>query len=387
LCLVGWARGNGFPDRAGEAMEKQGTSRRAFVSDSALATAGLAVAATRAKAAEPDARTILNYSENMQYRRLGKTGLMVSAVCLGGHWKRVGTMVPGVTRATGASREDFENIKNPEFIKNRHDVVSRCIEVGINYVDACTAPEIMAYSRALRGRRDKMYFGYSWPFREPRHREWRTARRLVEGLDQGLKEAGLDYVDVWRISLPMEGIADLGELLRVEEATVEGLAEAKKQGKARFTGVSTHNRIWLNSMIQTYPKQMEVVLFPYTAASKELPTDSVFEAIRKHDVGVFGIKPFADNALFVGDGSPNSPHAEEDDRRARLAVRYILGNPAITAPIPGLVSVHQVDNVVKAIQERQELDLKEKAELEKAGREMWARLPSHYRWLKDWQYV
>ena len=140
-------------------------------------------------------------------------------------------------------------------------------------------------------------------------------------------------------------------------------------------------------MIETYPDQMEVVLFPYTAATKELPTDSVFDAIRRHDVGVFAIKPFADNSLFLGDSSPNSPHAEEDDRRARLAIRYILSNPAITAPIPGLISIHQVDNVAKAVMERRKLDLKEKAELEKAGREMWARLQPDHQWLKDWEEV
>jgi len=287
----------------------------------------------------------------------------------------------------GIDKAAFDAITERDFIQNRHEVVSRCIESGINYVDACTAPEIMAYSRALRGRRGKMYFGYSWPFREPRHQEWRTTKKLLEGLDQGLKEADLDYADVWRISLPMEGVADLGELLRVEEATVRGLEEAKKQGKARFTGVSTHNRIWLKSMIETYPKQMEVVLFPYTAATRELPDDSVFDAIRKHDVGVFGIKPFADNSLFVGDGSLNSVHAEEDDRRARLAIRYILGNPAIAAPIPGLTSIRQVDNVVRAIQERRKLDSRETTELKKATGEMWSRLPDHYQWLKDWQYV
>ena len=367
--------------------KQQEVSRRNFVSGSAIAAGGLAVGLGRTTAREPDKTKILNYNEKMEYRRLGKTGLMVSAVCLGGHWKRVATVVPGVAKATGFSKEDAGNIKNPEFLKNRHQVVSRCIEVGINYVDACSPQEILAYGRVLRGRRDKMYFGYSWHLREPRFQEWRTARRLVEGLNKGLKEAGLDYVDVWRISLPMEGIADMGELLRIEEATVEGLAEAKKQGKTRFTGVSTHNRIWLKSMIETYPKQMEVVLFPYTAATKELPDDSVFDAIRKHDVGVFGIKPFADNSLFVGDSSPNSPHAEEDDRRARLAIRYILGNPAVTAPIPGLISVHQVDNMAKAIQERRKLDRKEKAELDKAGREMWAKLSPDYQWLKDWEEV
>jgi len=168
---------------------------------------------------------------------------------------------------------------------------------------------------------------------------------------------------------------------------VESLAKAKQQGKARFTGVSTHNRVWLKSMIEMYPEQMQVVLFPYTANTKELPTDSVFDGIKQYDVGVFGIKPFADNRLFLGDGSRNSPHAEEDDRRARLAIRYILNNPAITAPIPGLISAHQVDNAALAVRERRQLDLKEKAELEKAGRQMWARLDASHQWLRDWEYV
>ena len=41
----------------------------------------------------------------------------------------------------------------------------------------------------LQGRRDKVYFGYSWHTREPRYPEWRNARALVAGLEAGLREA------------------------------------------------------------------------------------------------------------------------------------------------------------------------------------------------------
>jgi len=167
-------------------------------------------------------------------------------------------------------------------------------------------------------------------------------------------------------------------------------------------------------------EQMEVILSPYTAKTAELPkkgqpavvwneegdnyesaerremsTDkvtellpgSLFESIRKNDVGVFGIKPFASNHLFKGDSSSNSPDAEEDDRRARLAIRYILGNPAVTAPIPGMINRHQVDNLVRAIKERRELDPREMSDLRKAADEAWAKLPEEYQWLKKWEYV
>ncbi len=367
-------------------------SRRSFVGG--LATAIAAPAAPSQGAA---AGSILNYNPNMEYRRLGKTGLMVSAVCMGGHWKRVGAVLRRPFQGVGASPEDTENIKAADFLQNRSAVLGRCLDIGMNYIDACSPQEILAYSKVLRGRRQKIYFGYSWHLREPRYKEWRSSKKLLEGLDAGLREAGLDYIDLWRISLPMEGIPDLWELQAVEEATVEGLERAKRQGKVRFTGVSSHNREWLRSVIDQYPKQIEVVLFPYTAASKTLPDESLFDSIKRQDVGVFGIKPFADNALFLGDASPNGPHAAEDSRRARAAIRYILGNPAITAPIPGLVSTAQVDNIAEAIAERRALDLapqksprrkaKEKAEWDAIGREMWARVSPDHQWLRNWEYV
>jgi hypothetical protein len=109
--------------------------------------------------------------------------------------------------------------------------------------------------------------------------------------------------------------------------------------------------------------------------------------MKKHDVGWFGIKPFASNSLFKGDSSPGNPHEEEDNRLARLAIRYILCNPAITAPIPGLITVEQVDNMALAVAERRELDGQERAELKRAMDRAWANLPSQYQWLKNWEYV
>jgi hypothetical protein len=50
-------------------------------------------------------------------------------------------------------------------------------------------------------------------------------------------------------------------------------------------------------------------------------------------------------------------------------------------------SIHYVDNVAKAVMERRELDLKEKAELDNANKQAWAKLPANYQWLKNWEYV
>ena len=109
--------------------------------------------------------------------------------------------------------------------------------------------------------------------------------------------------------------------------------------------------------------------------------------MQKNDVGWFGIKPFASASVFKGDSSPGNPHVDEDNKIARLTLRYILCNKAITAPIPGMINPEQVDNVALAVAERRELDVEEKAMLDRAMEDAWANLPYHYQWLKGWEFV
>lgn len=362
-------------------------TRREFIRDTAAAAAALTAGLTAANSAEAAKKTkthtgkILNYNSDMEYRRCGRTGLIVSAVCLGGHWKRIVKIIGGSEPPGWMT----EKIDRRDFQKNRYDVVTRCIERGINYVDACCREEILAYAKALKGRRDKMYFGYSWHIWESRFKEWRPRKKLREGLDQGLKEAGLDYVDLWRISLLVD--SSQHSKADVEEA-VAALDWARKTGRARFIGISSHDRPHIKKLIETYPEQMDVILTPYTAKTKMVTDESgLWATLKKYDVGWFGIKPFASNSVFKGDSSPSSRYFEEDNRIARLAIRYILCNPAITAPMPGLISIQQVDNVARAIKERRELDLREKADLNHAMERAWANLPADYQWLKDWEYV
>jgi len=373
-----------------------GLNRRELMRTGAVAAAGLAVGGVQNVYAETDVTKTRSYNSEMKYRPLGKTGLMISSVCLGGHWKRVDKMVPGVFRGKGWLNADLES---EGFKKNRRDVVTRCIERGINYIDACTMQEVKAYSEALRGRRDSMYLGFSWYQEEmrslssqlqkakkkgePKPAGWIT-KQLMAALDKGMKETGLDYVDIWRITMHEQSgrhtDAEVDEMMAA-------LEKARKQGKCRMCGFSSHDRPHIKKMIETYPEVVQVVVTPYTAKSKVMPKDSVFDAIIKNGIGFFGIKPFAGTSLFKGDSSPDSPTREEDDKLARMAIRYILCNKSITAPIPGIINPHQVDNVADAVQEPEELAKEEAKELSTAMDEAWARLPDNYQWLKNWEYV
>lgn len=332
-------------------MENPRITRREFVQGTAAAIAAAGLGSPIAHAAQPsvDTSRILNYNPDMEYRRLGKTGLMVSAACLGGH-----------------SRSNDQE---------RSDIITRCIEAGINYIDACWDNEVKRDAKALKGRRDKMYLALSHGAKEVRNEEFRTSKRLLESLDELLRDSGQDYTDLWRITcLEPGGRHTFNTACEI----VDALEKAKKQGKARFVGFSSHDRRWIQFMIEYFP-QIEVVCFPFTTMTKKAPQDSLFDALKQRDIGAFGIKPFAAASLFAG-----TP--EENNQRGRLAIRYILHSNTVV-PIPGMNSLQEVNNVVKAIQERRELDVKENALLDRAGRETWANLPVNYQWLKNWEYV
>ena len=67
-------------------------TRRKFMHNSAAVATGLAAGLGAAGCESMQlskTEKTRSYNPDMEYRRLGKTGLSISAVCLGGHWKRI----------------------------------------------------------------------------------------------------------------------------------------------------------------------------------------------------------------------------------------------------------------------------------------------------------
>jgi aryl-alcohol dehydrogenase-like predicted oxidoreductase len=332
-------------------MSQQHLSRRKFVQ----ATAGIALGAAKTRSYNPD----------MEYRRLGRTNLMISAISLGGHWKRI---------PFKGGTEDFK--------KNRRDVIYACLDHGINYVDACSRGEVEAYAEALGPRRKDIYLGFDWTLgRDPAIAG--SLEKVKQGLDDGLRKTGLDYVDLWRITLREQTSRNT---LQEIETMMAALEWGKKTGKARFTGVSTHHRPWIAEAVARYP-QLEVIVTPYSVGSKEKPVGSMFDAFRKYDVGFIGIKPFASGTLFASQGEPDSATKAEDDERARMALRHALCCDVLHASIPGLITVDQVKNAAAAVKERRRFDMAEAARHKELVADTWRNLPANYQWLRDWEWV
>jgi aryl-alcohol dehydrogenase-like predicted oxidoreductase len=370
--------------------EKQ-IDRRHFVKGGSALVAGAAATGAfgiETNASADDVSKILNHNPKMRYRRMGKTNLMVSEVSLGGHWKN---------RGGGRYWGDFANDLVPDDVsKNRTDVISACIDSGINYLDITTGAECCAYGVALKGRREKMYVGADDYRICPRQRQNCNVEALARSVEGCLRRLQTDYLDIWRPQMDTGGRNTDDDV----KVVIETFQRLHKAGKVRHLGMSNHSRPWTQHVIETFP-EFEMFIFPCTAKTREKgapvtkenveggdPGNSVFQAIRQHNVGLVTIKPYSGGSLFktkanfpvVGAGS------KVENELARLTLMAILTNDAITATVPGLTTVYEVENAARASYERH-LGMTEQQQewLARTIDEHWKHLPREYHWLHDWE--
>ncbi|TKJ38718.1 MAG: hypothetical protein CEE38_03165 [Planctomycetes bacterium B3_Pla] len=382
-------------------------SRRDFMRNTSLAAAGTVAGALAGQghAAEPvHTSKILNFHPKMTYRRLGKSNLMVSEVSLGGHWKN---------RNAGRYWDSFANEEVPaDVAKNRTDVVSACIDSGINYLDITTAAECLCYGEAIKGRREKMYVGADIHNLGPRGTDRCNVKDQTFNVDTCLRLLKTDYLDIWRPQAKMAG--KLGTNQLNTDAEVESLIETfqklHKAGKVRHLGMSCHCRPWFEHVLNKYP-EFEMIIFPCSAKTKvkgQAPTagnieevnpghgsdqkQSIFEVVLKQDVGIVTIKPYFGGSLFKSYGKLKFPvmgvGSKTENDLARLTLQCILANPAITASVPGLSTVYEVENAARASYTRQlGMAAADKQWLMEITEKQWANLPAEYEWLRDWEVV
>jgi len=378
-------------------------SRRAFMQNTSLVAAGTIAGALTGKgqaATKPvNTSRILNFHQKMIYRRLGKSNLMVSEVSLGGHWKN---------RNAGRYWDHFVNNEvPPDVAKNRTDVMSASIDSGINYLDITTAAECLCYGVALKGRRDKMYVGADIHNLGPRNPNLCNVKSQIYNVDTCLRLMKTDYLDIWRPQAKMDGSNVDADV----EVMIEAFQKLHRAGKVRHLGMSSHSRPWFEHVIGKYP-EFEMLIFPCSAKTKvkgKLPTknnveevnpghgsdqtQSIFTKVVELDVGVVTIKPYFGGSLFKdSDGKVRFPvmgvGRKDENDLARLTLQCILANEAITAAIPGLSTVYEVENAARASYTRLlGQTAADKEWLMRITDERWAKLPQEYAWLRDWEVI
>ncbi len=168
----------------------------------------------------------------MPRRPLGKTGLQVSLMGLGG--APIGNL-PDQQAAV--------------------EVVRLCYDLGMNYFD-CAASGAYGLSQArygvaLKGLRDKIVLAT-----KTRHRSYTQAE---VDLNQSLSYLKTDHLDLWQLH-NLTNQEDI-DLIFGPRGVMELVEKARKDGKIRFVGVTGHAdpRV-LNAIIAKYP--FDSVLMP-----------------------------------------------------------------------------------------------------------------------------
>lgn len=232
----------------------------------------------------------------MQTVKLGKTGLEVSRVGVGG--------IP-ITRPS----ED-------EAVK----VMQRALDLGINFIDTARGYGISErrIGKAIAGRREEVILAT----KGGGNKEY-----TLKCIEESLKQLNTDYIDLWQFH-GVNTFEELDEILG-PGGGMEGAREALEAGKIRHIGMSSHS---LKVALKAVPSgNFETIQFPLNFVSDEAAAELVPLA-RECDVGFIAMKPFAGGRLT----------------KARLALKYLLQFDSVV-PDPGIEKVEEIEEIVDIV--------------------------------------
>jgi len=244
----------------------------------------------------------------METRKLGRTGMVVSAIGLG--------------------MEHFHPA--PE---NIAPALHRAIDLGINYVDLMiwTPHDKDAFGAALKGCRDKVLLANHLGAAETKgmYRRSRDVAECEALFHDWLRRMGTDYVDVLLITY-LDAPKDYRQVL--EPCGVMELAlRLKREGKARAIGLSGHDP--KTAMRAIHDGYMDVVMHPvHIANAHDQERAQLSELCARAGVGLVAMKPFAGGELLQGD-RPVTP--------ARC-LHYALSQPGISVALMGAKNVEEL---------------------------------------------
>lgn len=273
---------------------KSNSSRRTFLQAGLAVPAGI-VGSRHLEAAAPA----------VPYRVLGKTGLKVAPVGFG----------------CGFAPDPA--------------VMTRAIDLGVNYFDTARGyaqgnSERIVGMTLKGGLRDKVVLVSKSAAK--------TKADALADLEATLKTLETDHVDIW-----MMHARDKVE--QIPDELVEVWDTAKKQGKARFIGVSTHDPATVaDRIVGTGKFDVVLVTYNFTVGTTR---DAAIKKMHDAGIGLVAMKVMA-----PASGGQKRPAAMMTKDGPLSALKWVLKNPLIATTIPTTADFEQLEMNVRAMSEK-----------------------------------
>ncbi len=311
----------------------------------------------------------------MKYRKLGKTGLRVSAIGLG-------TMVHA---------GHFGAMKDSESLS----AIETALDLGVNFIDTSDAYGA-GYSEtllgnALKGKRDKVILatkGGNVMVGPNRGKRIFDPEYISRVMDESLQRLQTDYIDLYQLHNPTVEVIEHG-------AVWEVLARAKRAGKIRHYGVSINTME--EGVAAVKDGRAETIQVEYNLLAQE-PREEIFPLAEQANVGIIARVPLkrgiltgkmtmADEARFRGEdvrarsfkGEAFARELAKADQLRFLvhgpiknlcqaAIAFCIAHPAVSVVIPGARNAEQMrENAAAADVDIPPADLEKIADLWRRG--------------------
>ena len=199
----------------------------------------------------------------IQKRKLGKTGVNVTILGLGGE---------GILRTSGDNDEACA-------------LINKALDLGINYFESARAysGSETYYGKALRERRKEIFLT------SKAHARNRKGAQLH--LQETLRNMKTDHLDLWQVH-DVRTEEEIEEIFGPDGA-IEAFVEAKGKGLVRFIGVTGHHDPLITKRcLQQF--DFDTVLIPVNPAEPAYKSylTEVIPAAKKKRMGIIGMKVY-----------------------------------------------------------------------------------------------
>jgi aryl-alcohol dehydrogenase-like predicted oxidoreductase len=266
----------------------------------------------------------------MKYRKLGRTGLMISEVGLGGHEYRF--------------RAFLSKDQNKQMSPIRTTIVKTALDLGVNYFDTTFIEEARSLGVVLKniGYNRKSIFISGMSINLLQQLEQKSPSKwdsfIRAEVEDRLRLLNTDYFDVFHICALESGFSQN----RMKKA-IGVFKILQKEGKIHFIGASAHDSDLLERIIIEYNPFDAVML---SVNFNNRPSKSFLKAVQKNDVGFVGIKPFS----WFDYGVCFIPICKEIIEKhnlkgatvAQMALRWILQYKEVSSIVPAANSIKEV---------------------------------------------